>query len=131
MVDGRDLISTLAMGANAMMLGARMVVAEEIWAHRDYKEYVTKLDESASRVVMSTFGKQHRVLNNATAQDVVQLETEGITDFEAYHSLVQGSLVQQAYRSGDYSQGLIDMGPAGVFAREVKDRKSTRLNSSH
>src|SRR3546814_7175660 len=74
MGDGRHLISTLAMGADAMMLGSRMVVAEEIWAHRDYKEYVTKLDESASRVVMSTFGKQHRVLSNATAQDVVQLD---------------------------------------------------------
>ncbi|PLC49867.1 2-nitropropane dioxygenase [Pollutimonas subterranea] len=120
MGDGRHLISTLAMGADAMMLGSRMVVAEEIWAHRDYKEYVASLDESASRVVMSTFGKQHRVLNNATAHDVVKLEMDGILDFEAYQPLVQGSLVQEAYRSGDYSRGLIDMGPAGVFAREIK-----------
>jgi NAD(P)H-dependent flavin oxidoreductase YrpB (nitropropane dioxygenase family) len=120
MGDGRHLISTLAMGADAMMLGSRMVVAEEIWAHRDYKEYIAKLDESASRIVMSSFGKQHRVLDNATAQDVVRLEAQGVTDFEAYQPLVQGSLVHEAYRSGDYSQGLIDMGPAGVFAREIK-----------
>jgi len=120
MGDGRHLISTLAMGADAMMLGSRMVVAEEIWAHRDYKEYVAKLDESASRVVMSTFGKQHRVLDNATARNVVQLEADGITDFQAYQPHVQGSLVREAYRSGNYSQGLIDMGPAGVFAREIK-----------
>lgn len=120
MGDGRHLISTLAMGADAMMLGSRMVVAEEIWAHRDYKEHVAKLDESGSRVVMSTFGKQHRVLDNATAQDVVRLESDGVSDFEAYRSLVQGSLVRDAYRSGDYTQGLIDMGPAGVFAREIK-----------
>src|SRR5690606_9349898 len=51
MGDGRHLVATLAMGADAMMLGSRMVVAEEIWAHDDYKRHVAGLDELASRVV--------------------------------------------------------------------------------
>lgn len=119
MGDGRHLVATLAMGADAMMLGSRMVVAEEIWAHRDYKKHITQIDERATCVVMSTFGKQHRVLENDTAQRVAALEQDGQTDLNAYRPLLRGELVRQAYLDGNYANGLIDMGPAGVFARAV------------
>jgi nitronate monooxygenase len=120
MGDGRHLLTTLAMGADAMMLGSRMVVAEEIWAHRDYKEHVTLLNEMASRVVMSRFGKQHRVLDNDAAKQVAELEANGVDDLESYRPLIAGSRVMKAYTTGDYAEGMIDMGPAGVFAREIK-----------
>ncbi|CAM5404838.1 NAD(P)H-dependent flavin oxidoreductase [Eoetvoesiella caeni] len=120
MGDGRHLVSTLAMGADAMMLGSRMVVAEEIWAHGDYKNHVTQIDELGTRVVMSSFGKQHRVLANPTAQTVSEMEAAGVSDFNSYRGLLAGELVRNAYQGGDWSQGLIDMGPAGVFARRVE-----------
>ncbi|MEI2418369.1 nitronate monooxygenase [Orrella sp. JC864] len=120
MGDGRHLVTALAMGADAMLLGSRMVVAEEIWAHRAYKDHIARMDESFTRVIMSTFGKQHRVLDNATARQVADLEAAGVSDFDAYRPLAQGALVRQAYLDGDHSQGLIDMGPAGVFAREIQ-----------
>ncbi len=120
MGDGRHLITSLAMGAGAMMLGSRMVVAEEIWAHQAYKKHVTTLDEMGSRIVMSSFGKQHHVLDNEAARQVAVMEAQGIDDFEAYRPLVTGLRVKEAYTSGDYSSGMIDMGPAGVFAREIK-----------
>ena len=120
MGDGRHLVSTLAMGADAMMLGSRMVVAEEIWAHTQYKQHVTQLDEVASRVVMGSFGKQHRVLDNEAARKVAELEAEGVTDFEAYRDLIAGTHVRAAYESGDWKEGMIDMGPAGVFASRIE-----------
>lgn len=120
MGDGRHLVSALAMGADAMMMGSRMVVAEEIWAHPNYKEYVAGLDEMASRVVMGSFGKQHRVLDNPAAQKVAELEAAGVSDFDAYRELVAGENVRQAYSDGQWDKGLIDMGPAGVFARRVE-----------
>jgi nitronate monooxygenase len=43
------------MGADAILIGSRMVVAEEIWAHLSYKEHVLGIDENANRVVMKTF----------------------------------------------------------------------------
>lgn len=120
MGDGRHLVSALAMGASAMMLGSRMVVAEEIWAHQDYKNHVTQIDELATRIVMSSFGKQHRVLDNPAAQKVAEMEAAGISDFDAYRGLVAGEHVRNAYQIGDWDRGLIDMGPAGVFARRVE-----------
>ena len=120
MATGRHLVTALAMGAGAMLMGSRMVVAEEIWAHRAYKEHVVGLDEAGNRLVMKTFRNNHRVLDNAAARDVERLEAEGIADFAAYAPLVSGGEAREAYRTGDFSRGMIDMGPAGVFARDIK-----------
>ena len=97
-----------------------MVVAEEIWAHRAYKEHVVGIDENANRVVMKTFRNHHRVLDNETSRAVEQLELQGIQDFAQYQPHVDGELARQAYASGNFNRGVIDMGPSGVFAREIK-----------
>jgi nitronate monooxygenase len=120
MSTGRHLISALAMGADAILMGSRMVVAEEIWAHRAYKEHVVGIDENANRVVMKTFRNHHRVLDNETSRAVEQLELQGIQDFAQYQPHVDGELARQAYASGNFNRGMIDMGPSGVFAREIK-----------
>jgi nitronate monooxygenase len=120
MATGRHLVSALAMGADAILIGSRMVVAEEIWAHRSYKEHVLGIDENANRVVMKTFRNHHRVLDNETSRAVEQLEMQGVQDFAQYQAQVDGELARQAYVSGNFNLGMIDMGPSGVFAREIK-----------
>ena len=120
MGDGRHLVAALSLGADGIILGSRMVVAEEIWAHRAYKEHIVRLSESGSRVVMGSFGKQHRVLDNEAARKVSALESSGVADFEQYRELVAGAIVRNAYVDGDWSQGMIDMGPAAAFADEIK-----------
>jgi nitronate monooxygenase len=116
---GRHLVMALTMGADAMIMGSRMVVAREIWAHEDYKRHVTTIDESANRVVMKIFRNNHRVLDNAASRAVAELEAQGVDDYSRYAPLVAGQLARQAYASGDWRTGMIDMGPAGVFATEI------------
>jgi NADH:quinone reductase (non-electrogenic) len=117
---GRHLVTALAMGADAILLGSRMLAATEIWAHPSYKERVVAAGEFDSRVVMKIFKRHHRVLDNEAARAVEALETRGIVDFEAYRPLVNGRVTRKAYETGDLSQGMVDLGPAGTFAREVK-----------
>jgi NADH:quinone reductase (non-electrogenic) len=69
---------------------------------------------------MQIFRDHHRVLDNEAAQAVSKLEAQGITDFEAYRSLVQGENTRRAYETGDFSYGMIDYGQAMVFANEIK-----------
>jgi len=120
MATGRHLVSALAMGADAILMGSRMVVADEIWAHRAYKEHIVGIDESANRVVMQTFRNHHRVLDNETSRAVAQLERQGVQDFNEYQPHVRGELARAAYASGDFSRGMMDMGASGVFARDIK-----------
>lgn len=117
---GRHLVAALAMGADAMIVGSRMLVAEEIWGHPRYKQRIVEAGEHDSRVVMQTFRDNHRVLDNDTARAVAALEAQGITDFERYRELASGRLARRAYETGDWERGLIDVGPAAVFATGIK-----------
>jgi NAD(P)H-dependent flavin oxidoreductase YrpB (nitropropane dioxygenase family) len=117
---GRHLVAALAFGADAVLLGSRMLTASEIWAHEAYKRRIVEANELATRVVMKSFRDNHRVLDNDSARAVEELEKAGVSDFEAYREHVSGRVTRAAYETGDCSKGMIDLGPAAVFAREIK-----------
>lgn len=117
---GRQLLAALALGADGMLMGSRMTVAEEIWAHDDYKRHVAETTQADTRVVMSIFNDNSRVLDNETARKVLALEAEGIDDFERYRPLVQGSNQRQAYETGDWQMGTPSMGQSCAFADDIK-----------
>ena len=117
---GRHLVTALAMGADAMLVGSRMLVAKEIWAHQAYKDRVVSANELDSRVVMKIFRDNHRVLDNEAARAVEALEARGVADYEPYRALVSGHSTRRAYETGNLAKGMIDLGPAAAFANEVK-----------
>ena len=67
---GRQIAATLAMGAEGVVLGSRMLVAEEMWIHRKYKELVVAADGTESVVVKKAIRDHHRVYNNDSARAV-------------------------------------------------------------
>ena len=117
---GRQLLAALALGADGMLMGSRMTVAEEIWAHDDYKHHVAETNQADTRVVMSIFNDNSRVLDNETARKVLALEAEGIDNFERYRPLVQGSNQRRAYETGDWRMGTPSMGQSCAFADDIK-----------
>ncbi|MNF23334.1 Nitronate monooxygenase [compost metagenome] len=117
---GRQLAATLAMGADAILMGSRMLVAEELGIHEDYKERVVRGDGTESIIVKTGLLDHHRVLANESAKAVAALDAAGASDFEQYRPHVMGALATQAYKSGDSSLGMLDYGPAVVFADAIK-----------
>lgn len=113
---GRQLIAALAMGASGVLLGSRMLAADEIPAHDRYKDAVVAADVTATSLVMGAVGNLFRVLDNETARAVTALEEAGETDFEVYRPLARGTLQAEAYETGDLDKGLLSMGPAAAFA---------------
>ena len=116
---GSQLAALLAMGADAAVIGTRMLVAEEIWAHPDYKARVAAADETCSRLVLQTLRNTYRCLDNATARQVQALEQAGETDFEAYRPLVAGINQKHAYETGDAEGAILSLGQAACFADRV------------
>ncbi len=117
---GRQILGALAMGADGVLMGSRMLVAEEMWSHDDYKRRVAEGTGDDSVIVMGSFKRHHRVLRNEAAEKVLGLEAEGVTDIEQYTGLIDGMEVRKAYETGDYSTGMIDFGQAVHFANEIK-----------
>ena len=117
---GRQLAATLAMGADGVVLGSRMLVAEEMWINRGYKQMVVAADGTESVVVKKAIRDHHRVYHNESARAVLELDDRKVTDFEQYRPHVMGTLAREAYRTGDPSKGMLDFGPAVVFADRIE-----------
>jgi len=117
---GRQLAAVLAMGADAVILGTRMLVTEELWIHPRLKQIVVEGDGTESVVVKRAIRDHHRVLRNESAEAVLVLDEAKVTEFEPYRAHVMGTLAHQAYLSGDSRKGMLDYGPAAVFADAVE-----------
>ena len=117
---GRQLAAVLAMGADAVIMGTRMLVTEELWIHPTTKDMVVRGDGTESVVVKKAIRDHHRVYRNASAEAALALDDAKVTDFEQYRPHVMGKLAHQAYVSGDTRSGMLDYGPAAVFADAVE-----------
>jgi nitronate monooxygenase len=117
---GAQLAAALAFGADGIVLGTRMTVASEIWAHPAYKERVVAAGETDTQLVLQSLRNTYRALDNETARTVAALEAEGVRDHERYRPHVAGVLQKQAYASGDWNRGLLSLGQAAAFATALE-----------
>ncbi|APO70695.1 2-nitropropane dioxygenase protein (plasmid) [Rhizobium gallicum] len=116
---GRQLVAALAMGNGAILMGSRMMVAEELWINQKFKEFVVSADGTESVVAKKAFRDNHRILDNDTAKAILQLEAEGVTDFDTYRPHFTGKLTRAHYQSGDPSRGTFDWGHSIAFANRI------------
>jgi NADH:quinone reductase (non-electrogenic) len=114
---GSQVAAALAMGADAVLIGTRMLAAVEINAHPAYKTRMIEADEGSSRLIMQSFRNTYRVLDNADARRVAELEGAGEKDYERYRPFVAGTQQKHAYETGDWERGVLSMGQSIAFAR--------------
>jgi len=121
---GSQLSAVLAMGADAVLMGTRMLVTEELWIHPNAKQLVVRGDGTESVVVKKSIRDHHRVFRNESAEAALALDDAQVTEFEAYRPHVMGALSHQAYVSGDTRRGMLDYGPAAVFADAIESAET-------
>ena len=117
---GGQLAAVLAMGGDAVLMGTRGLVASELWIHENHKRLLTRADGSEAVVIKRALRDNHRVLRNETAEAVLALDEQGVTDFEAYRPLVNGTVTRAGYKSGDSSKGTYDWGQSAIFADRIE-----------
>ena len=117
---GSQIAAALAMGADGVVLGTRMLVAEDLWIHQAYKEFVVAADGTESVVVEKALRDHHRVYHNDSARAVLELDDRREMDFEQYRPHVIGTITRQAYLTGDPAKGMLDFGHSAVFADRIE-----------
>ncbi len=117
---GAQIVAALAFGADAVILGTRMTVAEEIWAHAAYKERLIESDETDTLLVLQSLRNTYRALDNDTARAVAGVEATGTTEYESYAPPIAGALQKQAYQTGDWNKGILSVGQSAAFADAVQ-----------
>lgn len=114
---GRQIAAALALGCAGVVIGTRFLVGDEVTAHPAYKDHLARQEAFASTMVLRSTGHPWRVLENDTAREVRQLETQGARRYEEFGALALGRTGRDgAYLAGDPQVGLLSMGPSIGFA---------------
>ena len=117
---GSQIVAALAMGASGVVVGTRFLVANEIWAHTDYKQRLIEAQPTDTDLCMSSVRNTVRSLRNETTAAVKALEAENpnvtIADLMPY---VAGKIGREAYLSGDWRKGILSAGHALAFVERL------------
>ena len=119
--DGRGMEAALMLGAEAVQMGTRFVVAEESIVHENYKKKVIKASDIDSEITGASTGHPVRCLRNKMTRQYLELEKSG-ADFMELEKLTLGSL-RNAVMDGDVVNGTV---MAGQIAGLIKEEKSCK-----
>ena len=115
--DGRGMAAAFMLGAEAVQVGTRFVVAKESIVHENYKQRIIKAKDIDSTVTGRSHGHPVRCLRNQMTREYVKLEQEG-KSFEELEYLTLGAL-RKAVVDGDVTHGTVMAGQiAGMFNKE-------------
>lgn len=115
--DGRGFAAALMLGAEAVQMGTRFLVAKECVVHDNYKQKVLAAKDIDSEVTGMTHGHPVRQIRNKMTREYIKMEKEGAT-FEELEHLTLGSL-RKAVVDGDVVDGTVMAGQiAGMVKKE-------------
>lgn len=119
--DGRGFAAAFMLGAEAVQIGTRFVVAKESIAHENYKKKILAARDIDSEVTGMSHGHPVRQLRNQMTREYLKLEKAGAS-FEELEQLTLGAL-RKAVVDGDAVNGTL---MAGQIAGLVKEELSCR-----
>lgn len=115
--DGRGFAAAMMLGAEAVQIGTRFVVAKESIAHDNYKKKIIAAKDIDSEVTGMSHGHPVRQLRNPMTREYLKLEKAG-APFEELEQLTLGSL-RKAVVEGDVVNGTLMAGQiAGMIRGE-------------
>ncbi|MDR6858492.1 nitronate monooxygenase [Variovorax guangxiensis] len=117
---GAQVVAALALGVDGVTIGTRFLVAEEIWAHRDYKEALVRSRETDTALIMQSVRNTVRAFRNETTEQVAELERTHGGEFELLRPHVAGLLGRKVYETGDSRIGTLSLGQAVAFADRIE-----------
>lgn len=115
--DGRGIAASFMLGADAVQVGTRFLVAKECTVHQNYKNKVMKAKDIDTQVTGRPTGHPVRIIRNKLSRKFQILEKEG-APLEEFADLGRGAL-SKAVRDGDIDNGSVMAGQnAGLINKE-------------
>lgn len=116
---GRQIVASLALGCEGVVIGTRFLACDEISSHAAVKDRIVQSDSRESVQVLRSVRHPWRVLHNRTAEQVLRLEARGVASYEEFGELIKGTLGKTAaYVAGDADTGLLSLGQSVGFVRQ-------------
>ncbi len=116
--DGRGLAAVLALGAEAVIIGTRLMATRECPIHDNVKQALIKATEVDTRLVLRAIGATHRVWNNPAAEVCLELEKAG-AGLEELIRAASGEKARLMYQTGDLDCGIMSCGQGVGLLHDV------------
>lgn len=120
--DGRGMAAVFMLGADAVQIGTRFLVAKECTVHENYKQKILKAKDIDTVITGQITGHPVRVIKNKLAKQFLDAEKEEMAkdepDLGRFDQLGRGAL-QKSVKDGDVDFGSIMSGQiAGLVDKE-------------
>jgi NADH:quinone reductase (non-electrogenic) len=117
--DGRGLLAALALGADGVTIGTRLLVTEECPIHHNLKQALIAATELDTLPILGSLHNTLRAWRNTAALKAAEIEaTQG--DMWELLSIVAGTKARQMVREGDVESGVIACGQGIGIVHELK-----------
>jgi len=117
--DGRGLLAALALGAEGVTIGTRLLVSEECPIHENIKQALIAATEADTLPILGTLHNTLRVWKNPTALKVAELEAARADMWEIL-SIVAGTETKRMYEEGTVDSGVIACSQSIGIVGEIK-----------
>ena len=131
--DGRAIAAVLALGAEGVIMGTRMMATKECPIHDNLKKALLNATIYDTTIIMRSLNATHRVWNNEAAKLVLELENSKSDQMEIFDAAA-GSKSKLMYEEGNLTAGIISIGQGiGLIhdiltVKELIDRIMTEAN---
>jgi nitronate monooxygenase len=116
--DGRGFLAVLALGAQGVIIGTRLLATREAPIHDNLKQALLQANELDTMLIMRSIGATHRVWANTAAKKCAELEA-GRAELPEILNIVGGEKAKIMYEKGDLDAGVISCGQCVGLANDI------------
>ena len=120
--DGRGFLALLALGAQGVIMGTPLLVAEECPIHPKLKQALIEATELDTMIVMRSIQNSHRVWINEVAKKVGELEKQQ-AGLQEIVKVAAGEKARKMFQEGDLNAGVISCGQGIGLVKKVMPMK--------
>ena len=116
--NGRGIAAAFALGAEAVIIGTRLLTTKECPIHDDLKKALVGASELDTMLIMRSLNATHRVWNNAAANRCAELE-DACASFEEIYPVVSGENAKKLYDQGELGAGIVACGQGIGMVKDI------------
>ncbi len=120
--DGRGIAAVLALGAEGVIIGTRMMATKECPIHDNLKQAFVQAAETDTSLVMRSIRNTHRMWRNKAAQQIIDLEAQK-APLETIIQAASGQKAEKMYKEGDIDAGMVSCGQGVGLIKDVPSIK--------
>jgi nitronate monooxygenase len=117
--DGRGLLAALALGAEGVTVGTRLLVTTECPIHDNLKQALVSATEVDTLPILGSLKNTVRAWKNPAALRVAELESRN-ADLSEILSVVAGTATKRMYEDGDLNAGVIPCSQDVGIVHQIK-----------